>query len=438
MGFKSFRGGIHPPTSKNLTINKPFINHSIPHICYIPLLQHIGKPADCIVKVGDYIQEGAKIGSASGKVSANIHASIPGKVIDIKEHPTVFGKNSLCVVIEAEGAFSASSSKQSLKQISDLTKEEILSTIFESGIVGLGGAAFPTSIKLNPPVNSKIDLLIINGAECEPYLTNDNQLMQTYPEQLVNGIIITMKALNVSKAMIGIEDNKKKAIKSLKDAVLTAGYQNSIEVCQVPTKYPQGAEKQLIKTLTKRIVPSGSLPMDVGVVVQNIGTIYAIFEAVMHDKPLIERFVTISGSIVKQPGNYKIRIGTKISDVMTECGIKEKPAKIIMGGPMCGIAIDNTDIPVIKGTSGLIFLSKNEICDNSYESCIRCGRCVSVCPMNLTPYEIGRAVEIEQYALAEKLNPFDCIMCGSCSYICPARRPLSHFIKLAQQKLRKK
>ncbi|MDY6935421.1 MAG: electron transport complex subunit RsxC [Spirochaetota bacterium] len=439
MALKTFRGGIHPSENKHFTEDKKFTNLSIPQLCYIPLQQHIGKPAVPVVEVGDTVQEGQLVGKAEGFVSANVHASVPGKVIEISEHPTVYSSKGLCIVIEVDGSFSTSWKKSNDNDWLTLGKEEILNRVRDAGIVGMGGAAFPTTVKLSPPENKSIDTLIINGSECEPYLTVDDLLMQTFPEEIIVGIRITLRILGIENAAIGIENNKPKAIASLQGALKKISFNEKIEIMPLKCKYPQGAEKQLIYSILKREVPSGGLPMDVGVVVQNVGTIFAIYEAVVLNKPLFERYLTVTGKIVDKPGNYKVRIGTKISDIINECGdLKENAVKIILGGPMCGISIDNIDIPVTKGTSGILFLSRKEVHIEDYRPCIRCGKCVSVCPVKLLPCELGNAVERDRMDLMEQLNPFDCILCGSCTYACPSRRPILHFVKVAQEKLRAK
>lgn len=438
MLFRSFRGGIHPPENKHFSRDKSFSNLAIPHICYIPLQQHIGKPARPVVEAGQIVAEGQLIGTADGFISSNVHASIPGKVIDIKEHPTVYTPYGQCIVIETEGAFSSLSQKEPDVEWQALAGSEIVNRVREAGIVGLGGAAFPTSVKLAPPRNKVIDTLIINGSECEPYLTVDDMLMQTYPGEIIEGVRIAIKALGIERAFIGVEKNKPAAIRALKSAIKSASHKEKIEIVPIKTKYPQGAEKQLIKSILGREVPSGGLPMDAAVVVQNVGTVFAIREAVLLKKPLFERYITVTGSIVKNPGNYKVRIGTRISDILAETGgLTEEPTKIVMGGPMCGITLDSTDVPVVKGTSGILFLGKKEIWAGDYKPCIRCGRCVTACPAGLVPCDLCNAVEKNLLDLVETLNPFDCIMCGSCSYVCPSRRPISHFIKTGQQRVRK-
>ena len=435
MSRNTFRGGIHPSGNKRTTIDKNFSTLAIPHVCYIPLQQHAGKPATPVVNVGDIVQEGQLIGRADGFISSNIHSSIPGKVIEINDYPTIYSKKTKCVVVEVKGEFTTSGKQLEKRKWDILSKEELFDIIKNSGIAGMGGAAFPTPVKLSPPKDKIIDALIINGAECEPYLTVDDMLMRTFPEEIIEGINITMKVLGVNKAYIGIESNKPGSISALKNIIKN----KNIEIKILKTKYPQGAEKQLIYSILKKEVPSGGLPMDAGVVVQNVGTIHAIREAVVLGKTLFERYVTVTGKCINKPGNYKIKIGTKISDIVEECGgLNEEPAKIIMGGPMCGIAINSLDIPVVKGTSGILFLSRADVKVEKYNKCIRCGRCVSICPSGILPCDISTAMEKNRLDLLENLHVFDCIMCGACSYICPSRRPLSHFIKQAQDKLRKK
>ncbi|MBN1531886.1 MAG: electron transport complex subunit RsxC [Spirochaetes bacterium] len=434
----TFRGGIHPPESKKVTEDCEFSNLSIPSKCFIPLQQHTGAPARPVVNIGDIVTEGQLIGASEGPVSANVHSSIPGKVVAIDTVPTVYHLQR-AVVIEMEGSLSASASVRDKEDWRGMSREEIIQRIRDAGIVGLGGAAFPTAVKLVPPPDKKIDTLIINGAECEPYLTVDDVLVRTFPAEIVEGIQITLKALGIANAIVGIEDNKGRALRVLSGAVKGAAIEERIQVRGLKTKYPQGAEKQLIYSLLRRKVPSRGLPMDVGVVVQNVGTIYAIREAVAFKKPLFERYITVSGDLINRPGNYKIRLGMTVADIVEECGgLKGEPEKIIFGGPMCGVTVHTMDMPVVKGTSGILFLSKKQVSVEDFGPCIKCGRCVKACPVNLMPCDIASAVEVGRLDLAEGLSVFDCIMCGSCSYVCPSRRPLSHFVRLSQDRLRKK
>ncbi len=439
MAFTTFSGGIHPPENKRLSEGKAFSNLSVPQLCYIPLQQHVGKPARPIVEAGEIVREGQLIGLADGYISANVHASVPGKIVEITEHPTVYSKRGMCVLIEAQGSFATSGRPLESADWGSMSNLELLNRVAEAGVVGLGGAAFPTQVKLHPPRNRQIEALIINGSECEPYLTVDDMLMQTFPGEIIEGVRIALKILGISTAYIGVENNKLHAIASLKKKLAEIKPSENIIIVALKTKYPQGAEKQLVYSLTRREVPSGGLPMDAATVVQNVGTIFAIREAVALGKPLFERYITVTGPCVKNPGNYKVRLGSRVSDVIEECGgLVAEPAKIIMGGPMCGTALDSMDIPVVKGTSGILVLGKEEARPVDYLPCIRCGRCVAVCPAGLVPCDMVNTIEKGRLDLVEPSHPFDCIMCGSCAYVCPSHRPLNHFIKLAQEKLRRR
>ncbi len=426
----SFKGGIHPEGHKNLTLHKggePFL----PTEVIIPLQQHIGNPCDSTVAKGDYVKVGEKIGESKGFVSVPIHASVSGEVVAIKEHPHPVLGRALSVVIRSDEKDNWIEPSY-IHKWEEIRCEDIKNIIRDAGIVGLGGAAFPTHIKLSPPENKPIQTVILNGAECEPYLTCDHKIMVERTDDVIEGLQIIMKTLNVNEAYIGIEANKSDAIQLFKSSIKKKGIKINVVILKV--KYPQGAEKQLIKAILKREVPSGGLPMDVGVIVQNVSTALAISEALTHNKPLIERQITVSGNYcIKEPQNLLVRIGTLFSDIIEFCGgFSEEPAKVIMGGPMMGISQERLDVPVIKGTSGILALSKKEVQINEIKSCIRCGACVEGCPMGLMPQMISIAVQRARLDIIKQYSVKDCIECGCCAYLCPAKRPLVQYIKLAK------
>lgn len=424
-------GGIHPPENK-LSANKPIGYLPLPESVVIPVSQHIGAPATVIVAKGDLVKTGQIIASSNGFVSTNIHSSVSGKINKIDAVSDTTGYKQTAVFIDVDGdewIETIDRSKEILTDIT-LTKDEIIKKCLESGIVGLGGATFPSHVKLSVPTGKKCDILIINGVECEPYLTADHQLMLERGEEILIGISILMKALNVDRAMVGIEKNKPDAVSHMKK--LASGF-NGITVHALKVKYPQGAEKQLIKALINREVPSGRLPLDVGAVVHNVATAYAVYEAVQKNKPLFERVVTITGKSLANPGNYLVRIGTPINRLIEAAGgVPDDTGKIVSGGPMMGKAVNNTDVPVVKGTSGILILPENESGRTHSEPCIRCGKCVSACPLNLEPFLLMTLAEKGMFERAEKEKITDCMECGSCSYICPAGRPLLDYIRLGK------
>lgn len=425
-----FKGGIHPPGRKDLSQGKPIVTLPPPEKVVIPLSQHIGAPAEAIVKVGDTVKRGEKIGEAKGFVSVPVHASISGKVTAISSFPHPAGKSLTAIQIESDSLDEWSEEIKENPNYKNLSPDEIRSIIQNAGIVGMGGAAFPTHVKLSPPANKKIDTLIINGAECEPYLTADHRLMLEEPEKVLEGTAIVAGVLSLKDVYIGIEDNKPDAIKAMIEAAKSF---NDINVVSLPVKYPQGGERQLISAVTGKDVPSGGLPMDVGVIVQNVATVAAVYDAVRFGKPLTERIVTVTGSGVKEPGNFRVRIGTSSLKLIEAVhGFKEEIAKIIAGGPMMGTAQYTLDVPVVKGMSGLLFLPQNEVKKYTPEACIRCGRCVAVCPMGLLPNMLGIYAELDRFEDAEETNILDCIECGSCAYVCPSGRPLVHLIRYAK------
>ncbi|MBN2666734.1 MAG: electron transport complex subunit RsxC [Bacteroidales bacterium] len=424
-------GGVHPPENK-LTAGIPIEYLKVPGNVVIPLTQHIGAPGNPVVAKGDTVKTGQLIAEGKGFVSANVHSSVSGEVSKIDTALDSSGLKHTAVFIDVEGDEWIDSIDRSTDIVRDikLSPEEIIKKCFESGIVGMGGATFPTHIKLNIPSGKKCDVLIINGVECEPYLTSDHRLMLEKGEEIMVGITILMKALKVEKAMIGIENNKPDAIARM--ASLASSFKG-ITVHPLKVKYPQGAEKQLIKALINREVPSGRLPIDVGAVVHNAGTAFAVYEAVQKNKPLIERVVTVTGKSVSKPGNYMVRIGTPLSGVLEAVGgIPGDTGKIINGGPMMGKAVSNTDAPVVKGMSGIILVTASEALRKEINPCIRCARCVSVCPIHLEPYLLMTLAEKNMFERAEKERITDCMECGSCSFICPAGRPLLDYIRFGK------
>jgi len=418
-------GGLHPRSIGLDTMGIPIQNAFLPHYLYLPLLQHIGAPASPAVAPGDMVHRGDVIGTASGHVSVNVHTPLPGKVIDICQHlgaPTV--------VIEVEGSFYLRG-ESDRKRVSweDLSKERILGIMKESGLVGMGGAAFPMHVKYAVPPDKKVDTLVINAVECEPYLSADNRIVIEHAEDVLTGIAIAMRVLGVGKCVIGFEADMPEAIARMREAI--AG-KRGIEVLVFEVKYPQGSEKQLLKAALGREVPSGLLPADVGALVSNAASMLALKEAVVDEKPLYERVLTVTGDIVKNPGNYKVPIGTRIADILAELGLEKEPGKIIMGGPMMGLAQYSDQAPVIKGTSGILVLSKRRAAIYRHAPCVRCGKCVTVCCMGLEPSALVTRIELGQDARALGEGLLDCIECACCSYVCPSGRHLSQGIKLGK------
>ena len=430
--LKTFKiGGVHPPENK-LSAQGEIITLPLPEQVTIPLSQHIGAPAVPTVKKGDQVKVGQIIGQAAGFISANIHSSVSGTVMSLDPVIDASGYPRPAVTIKVEGdECDENILKDPInKQPGTFTKEEILAAISAAGIVGMGGATFPTQVKLSPPPGSTAEVLIINGVECEPYLTADHRLMLEHGKELIIGIQLIMKALGVKRTIVGIENNKRDAIEELGKLARLA---DGIEIYPLKIQYPQGGEKQLIQATTGKFVPSGGLPIAVGAVVQNVGTVYAVYEAVMKHKPLFERVVTVTGKSLKEPGNYLCRIGTPISQLIEAAGgLPEDTGKVIGGGPMMGKALTNTNIPVTKGTSGILLMRQEESARKEYRNCIRCSKCVSVCPMGLEPYYLMLLGEHNKLEMLESEKIMDCIECGSCSFTCPANRPLLDVIRLGK------
>jgi electron transport complex protein RnfC len=433
--LKTFKlGGIHPEENK-ISKDKPIEVLAIPKTASIPFSQHLGAPAKVLVNKGDKVKVGQLIAKGEAFISANIHSSVSGKVTKIDEVIDTSGYRRPAVIIEVEGdewEESIDRSKELKKEIR-LSQKEIIQKVNEMGIVGLGGATFPSHVKLMVPEGKKAEVLIINGVECEPYLTSDHRLMMEKGEEMLVGVQILMKALGVNKAMIGIENNKTDAISHLTN--LVKNY-NGINVHGLKVKYPQGAEKQLIKALVNREVPSGKLPIEVGTVVHNAGTAFAVYEAVQKNKPLFERVVTLTGKSVKNPGNFLVRIGTSVSELIAAAGgLPEDTGKIIGGGPMMGKALNSADVPVVKGTSGILILPERESARKEVNNCIRCAKCLTVCPMGLEPYLIEKCVINGNFEMAKNERVLDCIECGSCHYTCPSGRPLLDYLRYGKSKV---
>lgn len=433
MSFLTFKQGIHPEYKKELTNKEPLKEAERPEEVVIPLQQHIGAPLKPIVEKGDQVEMGQKIGDADSFVSAPVHSSVSGTVTDIKKVQTASGDKTLAVVIEADEEDNLAQNLDKHENFDNLTPDEIRKIVKEAGIAGMGGAMFPTHVKLSVPEDKEVDYFVLNGAECEPYLTVDHRMMVERPNSVLQGMKIMMKAVDVKKGFIGIEENKPDAIESMKKAVANEEY---IEVKVFKTKYPQGGEKMMIKAALDREVPAGGLPLDVGVVVNNITTAVAVADAVIKGIPLIERTVTVTGSAIENPQNFICRIGTRIEDLIKQAGgFKGEVGKIVVGGPMTGSAQHNTKTPIVKGSSGILVLGPEEVNDFDPKPCIRCARCVDACPMSLVPVKLAKYAENGMYEKMEKFNIQNCIKCGSCSYICPSNRPLLQNIEIGQAEL---
>lgn len=430
MKRKTFPHGIHPPEHKALTEHKSIEAMPPPEKVSIPLLQHFGSPAKPLVKKGDEVLLGQKIGASTSLFSANVHASVSGKVLSVDgvHHP--LGKPVPAVTIANDGEDRPASEMQGSAEPFVLDPAAICKAVAEAGIVGLGGAAFPTAVKLAPPKDKPIDSVIINGCECEPVLSADYRVMIEYMEEILNGAELVRKATGADRIIIGIEDNKMDAIKAFQERENNA----SAEIAVLKTKYPQGAEKNLIYALLGREVPRGGLPFDVGVVVQNVGTAKAIWDAVSSGLPLYERVLTAAGEGVREPKNLMVRIGTSFQNVLDFCGgVDDNANVLIMGGPMMGLSQWTADVPVLKGTSGILAWATDT--PPMEHNCIRCSRCVDHCPMRLVPTQLMKYVQYEFLSDAEDWGILDCVECGSCQYICPAAIPLVHWIRLGKNQI---
>lgn len=431
--MKTFRiGGIHPKENK-FSAGQKIQTAAIPKLVAIPLAHYIGSPSEAVVKKGDLVKVGQLIGKANGFISANVHASVSGKVskVDVQLDASGYKRQSVFIdVDENEEWLETIDRSPDIKRECNLSKQEILTKIQDAGIVGLGGATFPAHVKLSPPPGKKAEVLIINAVECESYLTCDHQLMLEHGEEILIGTTIMMKALEVEKAIIGIESNKKDAIKHLTQLAKSF---LGIRIEPLKVQYPQGGEKQLIDALIGRQVLSGKIPIEVGAVVQNVGTTYAVYEAVQKNKPMIERVMTITGKDAANPSNYRVRLGVLLSNVVEEAGgVPEGTGKIIGGGPMMGRSLMNLNIPMAKGSAGILFMSDKDSIRLPVKNCIRCTKCVNVCPMGLEPYLLMAQSERNMWDEMEADRVMDCIECGSCSYTCPSNRPLLDYIRFGK------
>lgn len=433
MNVLTFPRGIHPHDEKEHTADAK-IDYILPkkgsHLVF-PMSQHLGAPATPIVEVGEYVKLGQKIGEASAFVSSPVHSSVSGTVIAIEKRLTAGGVSALSIVIENDGEYTEIETINGHFDYTKFSKEEILDKIKDYGIVGLGGAGFPTHIKLNPPADKKIDHIIVNAAECEPYLTTDYRVLLEESDVILEGVKIVLQLHPEAKAVIGIETNKMKAIEIFEEKVKDI---ENISIARLQPKYPQGSEKQLIYAITKREVPSGGLPADVGCIVNNVDTIIAIQRAVVRNRPLMRKVVTLSGDCFKNPGNYKIRLGTPLMELIEATGgLIKTPHKVISGGPMMGVSIFALEAPLGKTNSAFLFFSKEKADCGEESNCIRCGRCVSHCPVGLVPLQLNQLVLNDDLEGFAEHNGLDCVECGSCSYICPAKRHLAQSIRLARR-----
>ncbi len=431
----SFKGGLHIEDNKTNTNSLPIyvLDGVSEHV--FPLQQHIGAPLNPIVEIGSYVKVGTKIADSDAFISAPIHSSVSGTVTAIEKRLHPNGAMVQSIIVANDGQYLIDENVTPKGELCDLSPEEIVKIVREAGIVGMGGATFPTHVKLSPPKDKKIEYVIVNGAECEPYLTSDHRVLLEMPDMVLFGLQVAMRALGLDKGHIAIEQNKPDAILLIEEKLKQDDYKD-IKLCELRTKYPQGSEKQLIQAITGREVPSGALPADVGVVVINVDTAVAIATAIKTGMPSIRRIVTVSGDAVSKPANFEVRLGVSFSYLFEKAqGFIKEPEKIIMGGPMMGQAQESTDVPVIKGTSALLAFSSDMVVYDEDDACIRCGKCVESCPMKLMPLYLNMYAQHSEWEMCEKYNVLDCIECGVCSFLCPGRRHPVQNIRIAKQKV---
>lgn len=432
MSILTFKGGIHPYEGKELSKDKEITEYFPKGQVAVSMSQHIGAPAKPLVKAGDMVYVGQKIGEASGFISANIHSSVSGVVKGIEQRMLAGGNKAQCIIIDNDGEFTEAEFSKP-RPLEELDKSEIIELVKNAGVVGMGGAGFPTNVKLSPKEPDKIDYVIINGSECEPYLTSDYRRLIEAPEILISGLKIMLKLFDNAKGIIAIEDNKMDAVIKLKELVKN---EENIEVKPLYTKYPQGAERMLIYAVTGRSINSSMLPADAGCVVDNVDTLFAINNAVINGKPLLRRVVTITGDAVNEPGNYLVPIGTNHRELIEAAGgFKSEPEKIISGGPMMGMSISSLDIPVTKTSSSLLCYIKDPLSEVNQTNCINCGKCVNVCPGRVIPSKLAKFSERGDTESFLKYNGMECCECGCCSYICPAKRNLTQAIKSMRKQI---
>lgn len=428
---KSFRGGIHPPEEKTITEHLAIERLLNPAEIVLPLTQHLGKPARALVQKGSDVKTGQRIAEAQGNISAPIHSPVTGKVTALAKQLTISGFPQPAIVIKPDPDQDVQDFMPPLDP-ETITPEEIIERVGASGLVGLGGAAFPTAVKLKPPPDKPVDLVILNGCECEPYLTRDYRIMVERPQDVVAGLKLIMKAMNAGRGMIGIEDNKPEAIRLIREA---AGSNGVIGVVVLKTKYPQGAEKMLIQAASRRKIAPGKLPFDAGVSVQNVGTAVAIYDAVVKGEPNITAILTITGRGIRSPKNLSVPIGVSLEQVLEYCGgVTDDAVRLVVGGPMMGIAQYDLSAPIMKATSGIIVMTRSEVELNPETPCLNCGMCIEACPINLMPTRLVKYIRAGQFEKAAALQVSVCFECGACAYLCPANIPLVQWLRLGKQK----